>query len=69
MSGDRGEENVDPTEPIASAASPFTSTVRRLRRLGRFLVFLCTAGWLFPHVCTEEMDLTKIQNRHMAGKT
>ncbi len=37
----------------------------KLARLGRFLVFLCTAGWAFPHVCTEDMDLTSIQNEHM----
>jgi hypothetical protein len=42
---------------------------RRLLRLGRFLVFVCTAGWAFPHVCTEDLDLTKIQDEHMAGKT
>lgn len=43
--------------------------IRRIRRLGRFLLFLCTAGWAFPHVCTEDMDLTKIQNEHMRKKT
>jgi hypothetical protein len=42
---------------------------RRILRLGRFLVFLFTAGWAFPHVCTEDLDLTKIQDEHMAGKT
>ena len=36
--------------------------VHNLGRLGRFIVFLCTAGWAFPHVCTEGMDLTRIQN-------
>lgn len=40
----------------------------KLARLGRFIVFLCTAGWVFPHVCTEGMDLTKIQDGHMAKK-
>lgn len=39
----------------------------RLGRLGRFVVFLCTAGWLFPHACTERMDLTRIQNEHSAS--
>lgn len=42
--------------------------LRKLGRLGRFIVFLCTAGWLFPHTCTEGMDLTRIQNERMAGK-
>jgi hypothetical protein len=52
-----------------SAASLSTSMLRKICRLGRFLVFLCTAGWAYPHVCTEDMDLTKIQNDHMAKKT
>lgn len=43
--------------------------IRKLGRLGRFMVFLCTAGWTFPHVCTEDMDLTRIQNEHMARKS
>ena len=43
--------------------------MRRLGRLARFFVFLCTAGWLFPHACTEGMDLTKIQNERLAKKT
>jgi hypothetical protein len=42
--------------------------IGKLRRLSRFIVFLCTAGWAFPHVCTEDMDLTRIQNEHMARK-
>ena len=43
--------------------------VRRaaLRRLGASSFFLCTAGWAFPHVCTEDMDLTTIQNEQTAG--
>ena len=44
------------------------STLRKLGRLARFLIFLCTAGWAFPHVCTEGMDLTRIQNGHMGRK-
>ena len=40
----------------------------RLGRLGRFMIFLCTLGWMFPHVCTEGMDLTRIQNER-ARKT
>jgi len=52
-----------------SAAPPSSSIVRKLLRLGRFIIFLCTAGWAFPHVCTEDMDLTKIQNDHMAKKS
>lgn len=42
--------------------------IRTLARLVRFLFFLCTAGWAYPHVCTEDMDLTRIQNGHMARK-
>jgi hypothetical protein len=40
----------------------------KLARLGRFIVFLCTAGWLFPHASTEGMDLTQIQQDRIAGK-
>ena len=53
-----------------SESSP-TSTatmLRKLGRLGRFVIFLCTAGWAFPHICTEGMDLTKIQKEHMARR-
>ena len=51
------------------ATSPLsTRVIRKLGRLGRFVVFLCTAGWLYPHVCTEHMNLTRIQNDHMARK-
>jgi len=52
-----------------SVAPPSNSLVRKLLRLGRFIIFLCTAGWAYPHVCTEDMDLTKIQNDHMAKKS
>lgn len=52
-----------------STSALATRVIRRLRRLGRFLLFLCTAGWAFPHVCTEDMDLTRIQNEHMAKKS
>jgi hypothetical protein len=45
-----------------------SSIVSKVARLGRFLVFLCTAGWAFPHVCTEDMDLTKIQKDQTAKK-
>ncbi len=51
----------------ATTALPAT-VIRKLGRLGRFMIFLCTAGWAFPHVCTENMDLTRIQNEHMARK-
>jgi hypothetical protein len=53
----------------ASVTPPSNPIVRKLLRLGRFIIFLCTAGWAYPHVCTEDMDLTKIQNDHMAKKT
>ena len=38
------------------------SVIRKLGRLGRFVIFLCTFGWIFPHVCTEDMDLTGSPN-------
>lgn len=44
------------------------SVLRKLGRLGRFILFLCTAGWAFPHVCTEDMDLTAMQNEPMTRK-
>ncbi len=40
-----------------------------LARLGRFILFLCTAGWLFPHTCTEGMDLSSIQRDHLANNS
>ena len=43
--------------------------MRKLARLGRFVIFLCTAGWAYPHVCTEDMDLTRIQDAHRGSKT
>ena len=52
-----------------SRPSSTATVLRKLKRLGRFVIFLCTAGWAFPHICTEGMDLTKIQNEHMAKKT
>jgi hypothetical protein len=58
------ESEMDPTSP--SSASP-RAPGRKLARLLRFLVFLCTAGWLFPHVCTEDMDLTRLQDDQSRG--
>jgi len=52
----------------SSQAAGSNSLIRKLARLGRFIVFICTAGWLFPHVCTEDLDLTKIQSDQMGGK-
>ena len=52
----------------ASDANANRTILRKLGRLGRFIVFLCTAGWIYPHVCTEGMDLTRIQNEHMVRK-
>ena len=51
-----------------STASLSTTILRKLGRVGRFILFLCTSGWLFPHACTEGMDLTKIQKDHTAKK-
>lgn len=50
---------MNPTDTTSPTPRSF---VQRLARLGRFVLFLCTAGWAFPHVCTEDMDLTAIQN-------
>lgn len=50
------------TSPPARKTLP-----QRLGRLLRFVIFLCTAGWAFPHVCTEDMDLTKLQNDQSRG--
>ena len=53
---------------IESTTSTPPTLLRRLGRLSRFLVFLCTAGWLFPHASTEGMNLTRIQNDHLTKK-
>lgn len=52
--------------PAPSSATSDASFFSKLSRAARFVVFLCTAGWLFPHTCTEGMDLTRIQNDDMA---
>jgi hypothetical protein len=49
----------------ASTTSLPTTILQKLARLGRFMVFLCTSGWLFPHACTEGMNLTQLQNDQM----
>lgn len=54
------------TETVADPSC--SRLLRGFVRIGRFLVFLGTAGWLFPHVCTESMDLTRIQNEHSATR-
>ena len=56
------------SQPGSTASLP-TTVLRKLGRLGRFIVFLCTSGWLFPHACTEGMDLTQIQKDRSARKT
>jgi len=53
------------SQTTAAKSAP-TAILQKIQRLGRFLLFLLTAGWLFPHTCTEDMDLTQIQNGHMA---
>lgn len=54
---------------MSQTGSARSATImRNLGRLGRFVLFLCTAGWAYPHVCTEDMDLTRIQNEHMARR-
>jgi hypothetical protein len=54
--------------PESTASLP-SAVLRKLGRLGRFIVFLCTSGWLFPHACTEGMNLTQIQNDQTGAKT
>ena len=56
-------------EPTAASAPLAIRIIRKLARLGRFLLFLLTAGWAYPHVCTEGMDLTRIQNDHLSKRT
>lgn len=52
---------------IRSEAAVPSTVLSRLIRLGRFFLFLVTAGWLFPHACTEGMDLTQIQHDRLSG--
>jgi hypothetical protein len=59
-----GQDVNQTTQEVAGSRT----LVSKLARLGRFLVFIGTAGWLFPHVCTENMDLTRIQNDQLAKK-
>jgi hypothetical protein len=54
--------------PNGRATGGSAALVQTLVRLGRFVIFLCTFGWAFPHVCTEDLDLTAIQNEHTGGK-
>lgn len=54
--------------PAPSSANSGVSFWNKLSRAARFVAFLCTAGWLFPHICTEGMDLTRIQNEDMAKR-
>jgi len=55
---------------MSQSATATATAVRKLGRLVRFVIFLCTGGWAFPHVCTEGMNLTRIQNEQMAaGRT
>lgn len=51
-----------------SAVSLPATILQKLGRLVRFMLFLCTSGWLFPHACTEGMDLTRIQKERLAQK-
>jgi hypothetical protein len=54
---------------VPSPAAPLPARlIHRIARIGRFVIFLCTAGWIYPHACTERMDLTQIQNRHAAAQ-
>lgn len=53
--------------PTQTSNPPTKTLTRRLGRLLRFIAFLATAGWAYPHVCTEDMDLTKLQNDQSRG--
>jgi hypothetical protein len=54
--------------PTQSSTALPNKILVKLGRLFRFVVFLCTAGWLYPHACTEGMDLTRIQNENKSGR-
>jgi hypothetical protein len=56
-------------DSIEAGTTPvFVRLLHGFVRVGRFLVFLGTAGWVFPHVCTEGMDLTRIQKEQSASQ-
>jgi hypothetical protein len=56
-------------DSVEAVTTPvFVRLLHGFVRVGRFLVFLGTAGWVFPHVCTEGMDLTRIQKEQSAGQ-
>lgn len=44
-----------------TAAKSQTRAMARLAHLGRFSIFLLTAGFAYPNVMVEDLDLTKIQ--------
>lgn len=52
-------------QPAEETSGSRTSITAKLARFGRFIIFICTAGWAFPHVCTEDLDLTRIQKNYM----
>ena len=53
--------------PKPAAALP-TTILQKVGHVARFMLFLCSAGWLYPHASTEGMDLTQIQKDRMASK-
>lgn len=61
----RAHQEINQEIVMNPAPTPGTSVWSKLGRAVRFVVFLCAAGWLFPHACTEDMDLTRIQNEDM----
>ena len=50
------------------AASATMAPKITIDRIFRFFIFLLTWGYIYPHVCVEGMDLTKIDENHAAGK-
>jgi hypothetical protein len=57
----------EPMSRMRANQSVPSAITRKLGRLARFILFLCTAGWAFPHVCTEDMDVPRIRNGHTGG--
>lgn len=47
--------------PAGSPASKHVPFIDRFARWGRIAVFLLTAGFMYPNVMVEGMDLTQIQ--------
>ena len=54
---------------MATAAN--TTSANPMGRLFRFILFILSSGYLYPHVCTEGMDMKEYEaevNRQMQKK-